>query len=446
MSELSNPVVWERVGSLWSFCKFLHQAHPHAVWVNFDETPLWYAQSSGRANIRRTRLRGRRPVRLVGKASLARKRITVGLTVSTDVGFALSVPAFAIFRGERDCRPDTPQWAGVDIPEGVEVRWQRRAWMDENLAAECVGLLMQARGRMFGPDRVLVLVWDSFQAHLTDAIKIYCRSSNIIMVLIPRGLTSVLQGLDTHVNKSFKASCRKWWRRFVLQKEHPSAGVLSNQDFGRLVRDSVAEALQQRVPSGALQGWSVGCASFLHNGLTNAVDGTEDSLINIRHEAVEVSRRVLSPSAPPAEEALAVEDVDTGYGSEASVEDSALPAVEDKALSGSDAEGGGGVIARIPRRREEWLDRLEPAGAGPGDAPVRGFVGPPGGRRSTRRARAAVPKQDLFAGAAARSSASPLVVPESLPAGGAAASSSGVVRSAVLRKGALPGGAATGPG
>ena len=80
--------------------------------------------------------------------------------------------------------------------------------MAEGLLGGWVGLLVQARDRVFGPNQVVVLVWDSSRAHLTEAIKILCADSGIRVVVIPRGLTAVLQGLDTHVHKSFKAACR----------------------------------------------------------------------------------------------------------------------------------------------------------------------------------------------------------------------------------------------
>ena len=82
--------------------------------------------------------------------------------------------------------------------------------MNEDLVLEYVCLLAEARDRVYGPDRVLVLVWDAFKAHLCDAVKILCRENNIKMVVIPSGPTSLLQGLDTHVNKAFKARCRAW--------------------------------------------------------------------------------------------------------------------------------------------------------------------------------------------------------------------------------------------
>ena len=86
---------------------------------------------------------------------------------------------FVVFRGEGGRRPVSPNWNDVVVPDGVEARWQERAWMNEDLVLEYVCLLAEARDRVYGPDRVLVLVWDAFKAHLCDAVKILCRENNI---------------------------------------------------------------------------------------------------------------------------------------------------------------------------------------------------------------------------------------------------------------------------
>ena len=84
------------------------------------------------------KLRGKRPVRLADKPGLSRKRITVGLTISNDAGFAEEVPVLVVICGDWGRRPESPQWSEVVIPDGVEVRWQERAWMGEDVVLEHV--------------------------------------------------------------------------------------------------------------------------------------------------------------------------------------------------------------------------------------------------------------------------------------------------------------------
>ena len=220
--------------------------YPDAVWVNFDETPLWLCQRSGRTNVPQERLRGRQPVRLKGDGSLSRKRITVGLAISTDAAVAVELPVFAVFKGSEtggDRRPDSAQWEGVEIPEGVVVHWQRKAWMNEEILADWVGHLVQTRDRVFGPDRPVVLVGDSFSGHLTEALKILRSDNSVHMVVIPRGLTALLQGLDTHVNRAFKAGCRARWRRYSYAAADVAAAALTHQDLRHMIADAARGAL-----------------------------------------------------------------------------------------------------------------------------------------------------------------------------------------------------------
>jgi hypothetical protein len=396
VSDLTDAEVAQRVEGFWAYCKYLQTAYPDAVWINFDETPLWFSQRSRRTNVRRTRLVGRQPIRATGKASFSRKRITVGLAISTSPDFAREIPVFAVFRGEHDRRPQSEQWEGVQIPEGLEVHWQSSAWMNEELTGEWVGLLIQARNRVYGEDFVIVLVWDAFRAHLTEAVRILCFDNNIRVAVVPRGLTSLLQGLDTHINKGFKAQCRAWWRRWALAAVDPLAAELTNQSMVHMIRDAADVALNQAMPRGPLEGTLTACASFLQNGLTNAVDGSEDNLITVRHPAVLPIQRASIPASqplPPASPAMGAIEDDPGYGSEWSDGEDASP-------EANDGEAGEGeVMRRIIVERDAWVDSLAPA-AGSAAVGPRGFVGPSGARRSTRRVRPALPKQELFGGEA----------------------------------------------
>ena len=55
-------------------------------------------------------------------------------------------------------------------------------------------------------------------------------------------------------------------------------------------------------------------------------------------------------------------------------------------------------------RGSQWLDGLTPGAESSDGSPLRGFVGLPGARRSTRKIKITVPKQDLFTGSGARGS------------------------------------------
>jgi len=306
----------------------------------------------------------RAPVTVRGKGSLSRKRITVGLTIASDAAFARSVPVFVVYRNpRRRQRPNSAAWRAVSVPAGVELRFQKRAWMDEELILDYLACLVAAWNAWDPPARhppmcadgwvderaPLVLVWDSFSAHLTDSVKDFCRAVNIRMVVIPGGLTALVQGLDTHINKSFKAECSAFWRARVLRLEDPTLAEMNHQDFLDMIKQAAANALAKRIPAGSAQcgGMNAGAASFLHNGLTNHVDGSQDAAISILHPKVDPAWRAAAPCVPPALD-VGPAEADPGYGSEWS----------DGGDTDSEA-GEAGCMRRIIASRDAAMAALE---------------------------------------------------------------------------------------
>jgi len=49
-----------------------------------------------------------------------------------------------------------------------------------------------------------MLVLDAFKGHLTDSVKNQLRKMNTELLVIPSGMTSVLQTMDVSINKPFK--------------------------------------------------------------------------------------------------------------------------------------------------------------------------------------------------------------------------------------------------
>ena len=61
-----------------------------------------------------------------------------------------------------------------------------------------------------------VLVWDSFQALLTDKVKADLNRQKIDVAVIPGGLTPVLQPLDKCLNKPFKDNVRRKYLAWMI--------------------------------------------------------------------------------------------------------------------------------------------------------------------------------------------------------------------------------------
>ena len=56
-----------------------------------------------------------------------------------------------------------------------------------------------------------MLVYDSFDAYVTDTVKASFKRKHTDLAVTPGGLTSLLQPLDVSLNKPFKDGVRKEW-------------------------------------------------------------------------------------------------------------------------------------------------------------------------------------------------------------------------------------------
>jgi hypothetical protein len=65
-----------------------------------------------------------------------------------------------------------------------------------------------------------MLVLDSFRGHITNEVKRKIKSLKSDLVIIPGGLTSILQVLDVVINKPFKDSLRKLYEDWLINGNH----------------------------------------------------------------------------------------------------------------------------------------------------------------------------------------------------------------------------------
>lgn len=92
-----------------------------------------------------------------------------------------------------------------------------KGWMNENLMQEWVDEVWLARRNPAPPDES-GLTLDSAKCHLTELAKDAVKSS-AKMVVIPAGLTKILQPLDISVNKSFKSKLKYRWERWMIDTD-----------------------------------------------------------------------------------------------------------------------------------------------------------------------------------------------------------------------------------
>jgi hypothetical protein len=118
-----------------------------------------------------------------------------------------------------------------------------------------------------------MLVLDSFWGHLNDDVKKKLQRGQTDMVVIPGGLTSILQPLDISINKPFKELLRRFYGEWMAEGNHRYT------PGGKIKRPPL-----ETMCSWILRAWDcissdVIVKSFKKASISNALDGTEDDVI-----------------------------------------------------------------------------------------------------------------------------------------------------------------------
>ena len=177
------------------------------------------------------------------------------------LGDGTKLPPYVVFK-----RKTLPK--KVNFPKGVIVRCQEKGWMDEGLVQDWLRTVWSKVGGLTREKSMLV--WDSFRAHLSKPIRNTLKSLNAEPVVIPGGMTSMLQPLDVAINKPFKDRMRKKWQDWMLADQHTftPSGRIRKVELDQICQ-SIVEAWED-IPSELIK------KSFRKCCITNALDGTED--------------------------------------------------------------------------------------------------------------------------------------------------------------------------
>ena len=88
------------------------------------------------------------------------------------------------------------------FPKDVIVRAQEKGWITEELMLEWLKIVWGRSPRAF-LNQPSLLVLDTFKGQITDCVKNQIRKMKTELVVIPGGMTSVLQPTDVSINKPF---------------------------------------------------------------------------------------------------------------------------------------------------------------------------------------------------------------------------------------------------
>ena len=146
----------------------------------------------------------------------------------------------------------------INNKHGVVVSAQQKGWMDADQMKIWIEKVWRLRLGGLGRRRGL-LVYDVFEAHVTESMKAAIARENTNLAVIPGGLTSLLQPLDVSLKKPFKDNARRRWMQWMADEIH---------EFTAGGRQKKPSELEELICSCILEAWheiprEVIVASFL---------------------------------------------------------------------------------------------------------------------------------------------------------------------------------------
>ncbi|CAM9801881.1 unnamed protein product, partial [Heterosigma akashiwo] len=167
----------------------------------FDETAVYAGQMSNTTIDRK----GRSCVGIPANGYES-ERVTVMLHF--DLGGRKGKPIIIA----EDTTMEPGQCCWEDRPDdNVTILYTHKAWANQQACRRIINHVVPLAGR--GKRRGLV-IWDAAASHRAKAVKNYVLRRRCSVVMIPSGMTWLLQGLDTVINRPFKVYLRKCINRY----------------------------------------------------------------------------------------------------------------------------------------------------------------------------------------------------------------------------------------
>lgn len=228
---------------------------------NADETPVWFDMPRNYTIAEK----GTKEVP-IKTSGYEKQRVTVMLAITAD---GRKLTPFVIFK--RKTSPKTKANEKL-FPHDVIVRCQEKGWMTESLMLDWLKSVWGRRpGALLNLPSILCL--DAFRGHLTDAVKKNIRGLNSELVVIPAGMTSVLQPLDVSVNKPFKTYVQEEYEKWLCE---PNKEMTPTGKIKRAAPQVVAHwisAAWKRIPAPIIE------KSFKKCCISNELNGSEDDVL-----------------------------------------------------------------------------------------------------------------------------------------------------------------------
>jgi len=158
------------------------------------------------------------------------------------------------------------------FPKDVIVRAQEKGWMAEELMLEWLKIVWGRRPRAF-LNQPSMLVLDAFIGHLTDSMKNQLRKTKTELVVIPGGMTSVLQPMDVSINKPFKDRLRRHYLTWIAD---PAREL---KETGKIKHTAPSEVARWVSVVWKVITESIIIRSFKKSCISNALDRSKDDIL-----------------------------------------------------------------------------------------------------------------------------------------------------------------------
>jgi hypothetical protein len=143
--------------------------------------------------------------------------------------------------------------------------------MTEELMLEWLKIIWSYRPGAF-LNQLSLLVLDAFKGHVTESVKDQLRKMKTELV-IPGGMTSMLQPMDVSITKSFKDRLRKQYLTWIA---YPARELTETGEIKCTAPSEVARwvlAAWKAIPESIIVG------SFKKCCISNAFNGSEDDIV-----------------------------------------------------------------------------------------------------------------------------------------------------------------------
>lgn len=177
--------------------------------VNMDEASVAFHLTGLVGTVLRTgRFRSLRPGDRT-KLSSRRGAITYLASVCNDAMFNNMLPQILLGNTRQFLRR-TMQAVQAEVPANIFVWREESSWNNSQTMRKYIELLCHQLGEAM-QERSVFLVVDMAACHIHPSIHSYALEQGVRMILVPAGMTGVLQPLDVYVFRQFRAKMRELW-------------------------------------------------------------------------------------------------------------------------------------------------------------------------------------------------------------------------------------------